>query len=59
MSRIPAADDRYVADVTLRDQGDTLFWIAIANVAVATLALVVARWRSESAAAGRSRGPSS
>ena len=46
----PLAVDRYIADVTLRDQGDAIFRIAIAAIAVAVLVLIVARWRSESAA---------
>lgn len=54
---VPSAVDRYVADVTLREQGDALFRIAIAIVAVAILGLVVARWRSQSAAGRAVAGP--
>ncbi len=47
------AVERYIADVMLRDQGDTAFRILIAVVAIAVIVLVVARWRTESPA-GRS-----
>ncbi len=53
----PLAVDRYIADVTLREQGDTLFRIVIATLAVAVLVLVVRRWRTESAAGRAVAGP--
>jgi signal transduction histidine kinase len=53
----PLALDRYIADVTLREQGDTLFRMVIATLAVAVLVLVVRRWRSESAAGRAVAGP--
>jgi signal transduction histidine kinase len=53
----PLAVDRYIADVTLREQGDTLFRMVIATLAVAVLVLVVRRWRMESAAGRAVAGP--
>ncbi len=53
----PLAVDRYIADVTLREQGDTLFRVLIATLAVAVLVLVVRRWRTESAAGRAVAGP--
>lgn len=53
----PLAVDRYIADVTLREQGDTLFRLVIATLAVAVLVLVVRRWRMESAAGRAVAGP--
>jgi signal transduction histidine kinase len=53
----PLAVDRYIADVTLREQGDTFFRIVIATLAVAVLVLVVRRWRTESAAGRAVAGP--
>ena len=53
----PLAVDRFVADVTLRDQGDAIFRILIAAIAVAVLILVVARWRAESPAGRAIAGP--
>jgi hypothetical protein len=53
----PLAVDRYIADVTLREQGDTLFRMIIAALAVAVLVLVVRRWRTESAAGRAVAGP--
>ena len=53
----PLAVDRFVADVTLRDQGDTIFRILIAVIAVAVLILVIARWRAESPTGRAIAGP--
>jgi signal transduction histidine kinase len=53
----PSAVDRYIADVTLREGGDTVFRIMIAALAVAVLVLVVRRWRTESAAGRAVAGP--
>lgn len=48
-----AAVERYIADVTLSDQGEAVFRILIAMLAVAVIVLVIARWRAETPA-GRS-----
>ncbi len=48
-----AAVERYIADVTLSDQGEAGFRILIAILAIAVIILVIARWRAESPA-GRS-----
>jgi signal transduction histidine kinase len=53
----PLAVDRYIADVTLREGGDTMFRIVIAILALAVIALVVRRWRVESAAGRAVAGP--
>jgi signal transduction histidine kinase len=51
------AVERYIADVTLRDQGDALFRVLIAILAAAVLLLVVARLRVETAAGRAIAGP--
>jgi signal transduction histidine kinase len=52
-----AAVDRYVADTLLRDQLDGLARIAIGVIAIAVVVLILARWRSASAAGRRIVGP--
>jgi signal transduction histidine kinase len=53
----PLAVDRYVAEVTLREAGETVFRVALAIVAIAVLALVIARLRAESRAGRAIAGP--
>jgi signal transduction histidine kinase len=53
----PLAVDRYVAEVTLREQGATLFRGVIAVLAVAVLILTLGRWRRETAAGRAIAGP--
>jgi signal transduction histidine kinase len=52
-----AAVDRYIADTTIRDQLDGLARLGIGLVAIAVVVLIVARWRSASAAGRRIVGP--
>jgi signal transduction histidine kinase len=53
----PLAVERYIAEVTLREQGDTVFRVIIAVLATAVLALVIARWRAWSVAGRSIVGP--
>jgi signal transduction histidine kinase len=53
----PLAVDRYVAEVTLREAGATVFRAVIAVLAVAVLILTLGRWRSETAAGRAIAGP--
>jgi signal transduction histidine kinase len=53
----PSAVERYIAGVTLRDQGDALFRVLIAGISIAVLALIVARWRAGSPAGRAVAGP--
>jgi signal transduction histidine kinase len=53
----PAAVDRYIADLSLRDTGDALFRIGIAILAAAVLVLVLQRLRSETGIGRRVAGP--
>jgi signal transduction histidine kinase len=53
----PLAVDRYVALVTLKDQGDSLFRVLVTALAVAVVVLVFRRWRAESAAGRAITGP--
>lgn len=53
----PAVALRYVADVTLRNDVDILFRVAIACIALGVLILVVARFRSEGPAGRQIAGP--
>ena len=46
----PSAVDRYIAEVMIREGGETLFRVPLAILAIAVLALVIARWRAESGA---------
>jgi signal transduction histidine kinase len=53
----PAAVDRYIADLSLRDTGDALFRIGIAVLAAAVLVLVLRRLRDETGVGRRVAGP--
>ena len=53
----PAAVDRYIADLSLRDTGDFLFRIGIAVLAAAVLVLVLRRLRDETGVGRRVAGP--
>jgi signal transduction histidine kinase len=53
----PSAVDRYVALVTLRDGGSTVFSVVIASLAGAVLVLALARWRAQATAGRAVAGP--
>jgi signal transduction histidine kinase len=53
----PGAVDRYVALVTLREQGASVFGVLIALLAAAVLVLAVARWRAATGAGRAVAGP--
>jgi hypothetical protein len=53
----PLAVDRYVALVTIREAGDTVFRVLIAILAVAVLLLAIARWRADTTAGRAIAGP--
>lgn len=53
----PAAIDRYIADLTIRDNGDLVFRIAIALLGLAVLLLLLRRMRDETGVGRRVAAP--
>lgn len=53
----PIAVAAYIADVSLRDQGDALFRVLIAGISIAVVALIVIRWRAASSTGRAVAGP--